>query len=309
MVEWLLNSWIRITQQARQRFAWLGYILIAGSGIYLICLFSNNQDQISLIPWEHLWVACITSIFLYLFSLVPQVTMWVRMMHHFHQTSWHDYKIFFQSMLLRRIPGGIWHWVGRITLYSNSSDIPSKVVLRGSFWEWIVMVLIASALTLLGKSIIAKVGLLAYIGSIILLCLAIFIAYKWIPERISRVHRLIESATWVLFYSFAWIMGGLIIYTFGRFSGTQSLDLLSAIWIWALAGGISWIIIIVPSGFGIREITLTTLLTPYMGASQAIIVAIAIRIVFIVSDFLWGGLGWGLFSHLSNKPNAMIGRE
>jgi len=304
MIERFINSWVRITQQVRQKFAWIGYLLILGSILYLLYLLFLNWDEIPLIPWENLWGAGFISIILYLFSLIPQVTIWVSMMQFYHQTGWQDYKIFFQSMLMRRIPGGIWHWVGRITLYSSSSEIPSKVILRGNFWEWIIMILIALAMTLLGKPIYDKVGLMAYIGSALVWSLAIFIAYKWFPSSELKILRILKSIGWILIYTIAWIMGGLIIFVFGWFSGIQSLDPLSAIWIWALAGGISWLIIIVPSGFGIREITLTTLLQPHMGASYAIIVSIAIRIVFMLSDFLWGGLGWGFFSLLNRKKHA-----
>ncbi len=293
MIERFIDSWIKITQIARKRFAWLGYILVAASILYLIVLLIANWEQFSQIPWQMYWKAGVIALLLYLFSQIPQLAIWMRMMSLYHRVGWKDFKIFFQSMLLRRIPGGVWHWVGRISLYSRTTDITPKTVLNANFWEWTLIILVAVGIIFTGEPVKQLIGGgPAIIGSVVVWGLEIWIAYKWFPHNRSKTTRIFESVGWAIIYSVAWLMGGLIIYVFSKVTEGVTLTIWNAVWVWAVAGGISWLFIIVPSGLGIREITLTTLLQPFMSTPQALVIAIAIRFVFLVADFLWGGLGW-----------------
>lgn len=300
MIERFFNYWVQLSQVLRKRFAWLGYILVFVAISYLAFLLFNNWEQLNQIPWQKYWAAGLISLLLYLLSLLPQVVIWIRMMSFHHKSGWQDFKIFFQGMLLRRIPGGIWHWVGRVSIYSGTTNIPPKTVLYANFWEWILVILIGVGIIFAGESIHDVLGPIAVIGSLISWGLAIGLAYKWFPQTRSRSKRLLESIGWITFYSFAWIMGGLIVYVFSRSTDATNLNILSSIWIWAVTGTLSWVLIIVPSGLGVREITLTTLLQPYMSTSNALVIAIAIRLVFLIADILWGGLGW-LIGHYMHK--------
>jgi len=310
MIERFISSWVKITQIARKRYAWLGYILVAASILYLIVLLIANREQFAQIPWEKYWGAGLISLLLYLFSQIPQLVIWMRMMRFHHHVGWKDFRIFFQSMLLRRIPGGVWHWVGRVSLYSGTTDIAPKTVLYANFWEWALIILVAVGIIFTGEPVKQLIGgVAAIIGSIAVWGLAIWIAYKWFPHNNSKTIRILESAGWAIIYSVAWLMGGLIIYVFSKATEGVTLSIWNAVWVWAVAGGISWILIIVPSGLGIREITLTTLLQPFMSIPQALVIAIAIRLVFLAADFLWGGLGWAfgnlMVKHFNREEPAL----
>ena len=61
--------------------------------------------------------------------------------------------------------------------------------------------------------------------------------------------------------------------------------------IWALTGGIgSLLSVVVPAGLGVRELTLTVLLSPPMSVAEAIVVAILLRILYVGGSLVWGGL-------------------
>ena len=292
MLDRIFTSWVTFTQIARKRFAWIGYVLVAVSVIYLAALLFINWGQFSTIPWEHFWKAGLISLFLYLFSQIPQLAIWLRMMTFHHKVGWNDFKIFFQSMLLRRIPGGVWHWVGRISLYSGTTEITPKTVLYANFLEWSLIILVAVGIVFLGEPVSDKIGIFSIFGAIGAWSAAVAFAYKWFPSKVLKKARILESISWLLVYAIAWLMGGLIIYVFSQSDAGYSITFWDALWVWAVAGGISWVIIIIPSGLGVREITLMTLLNPYIGTSQALVIAVGIRLVFLVADFVWGGLGW-----------------
>jgi uncharacterized membrane protein YbhN (UPF0104 family) len=79
--------------------------------------------------------------------------------------------------------------------------------------------------------------------------------------------------------------------------GKAGINLAIATWIWALGGGGSMILVFVPSGLGIRELSLIWLLQPYLPQTSAVTVALLTRFVYTVGDFLWGTLGW----YVSNR--------
>jgi hypothetical protein len=93
-------------------------------------------------------------------------------------------------------------------------------------------------------------------------------------------------------YTLAWFMGGVIVYLFVQNTGNQTLSIWHAIYIWTLTGAIGSLIVFIPAGLGIREITLTWLLQPYIPTATAILIAIILRLLFIIGDLVWGMAGW-----------------
>jgi uncharacterized membrane protein YbhN (UPF0104 family) len=49
-------------------------------------------------------------------------------------------------------------------------------------------------------------------------------------------------------------------------------------------------VIFVPSGLGIRELTLTWVLGEKLGVEPALLIALLIRVSFLAADLLWGSL-------------------
>ena len=52
--------------------------------------------------------------------------------------------------------------------------------------------------------------------------------------------------------------------------------------------------VFIPAGLGIREITLTWLLKDYLPISSILLVSILIRLTYAIADVLWGSLGMAL---------------
>ena len=105
-----------------------------------------------------------------------------------------------------------------------------------------------------------------------------------------------ELVLWVGLYTIAYIIGGLILFLLVRgVAPESSVTLTDAIRIWALAGGVGFLTsMIVPAGLGIRELTLTALLAPDVPIVGALLIALLLRMLFITSDLVWGGLMWAI---------------
>jgi uncharacterized membrane protein YbhN (UPF0104 family) len=106
--------------------------------------------------------------------------------------------------------------------------------------------------------------------------------------------RLAEAALWVFLYGVAWLIGGIILYLVAGAAGANQFDWVTAVGVWTLAGGVSMVITIVPAVIGVQEVSLVFLLQPFLPVSAALLVALMLRLLFTLSDALWGLTGWAI---------------
>ncbi len=303
MLERMSTAWVNITRHVQTRLKWLGYVLTAGAGLYLVALLIISGKQFREIPLQDFWQAIIVTLFLYLASLGVQFFIWVRVISFHHRVSWQDVAIYARVILLRRLPGGVWHWLGRTTMYAEAAQLPAKTVMLANFLEWALLILVALSITIAGLDNLApwlRVGLSAFI-----LGLCVWLVWNWQPNSRKKRWRLGEGLLWTILYGLAWVLGGIIVFIFAQAAGNTALTWGRAVWVWAIAGGAGFFIVFIPAGLGIREITITLLLQPYLPTAGALLVAIAIRFIFVLSDLLWGGLGWGISAWALKKQDKL----
>ncbi|MGW8252156.1 MAG: hypothetical protein ACWGO1_16060, partial [Anaerolineales bacterium] len=289
MIEQTVTRLAERLQSARTRWKWIGQILTVAAAIYIVVLLVYSGFQIAEINWRLYWQAALISLGLYFISLLIQFFAWVRMLSFHNKASWQDVVIYTRVILLRRLPGGIWHWVGRTAMYSESTPIPSRVVMVASFIEWAMLILVAASIAVTGFDLLSVYIRLPL--AVVLLVLAGLLGFSWQPSTRHLFWRWLESLLWVAIYASAWLLGGLIFYTFFLASGGEDLSWMRAWWVWAVSGGSGMLLFIVPGGSGIREILLTWVLNPYLPPATVILIAILIRILYILGDVLWGYLG------------------
>ena len=68
-----------------------------------------------------------------------------------------------------------------------------------------------------------------------------------------------------------------------------------------LSGFIFLSTIIIPLSFGMREISLTYLLSPYLDLESAVTVSAMLRIIFLISDLLFSLLLWQISSYVKRR--------
>lgn len=287
-----LESFLLKVQNLRHRWRWLGYFLTGLSVLYIAGLLFLGQIEWQKLNANQFWLPIAATLLIYLASILFQFLVWMRMIAPYRKTGWIDLVIFGRALLLRRLPGGIWHWVGRTVMYSDSTQVPGRVSLLANFLEWILLLLVAGAIVLSGLAGMAI--WLRLLLAIACLSIASGLIYSWLPAARSQFSRLFEAALWLLSYGLAWLMGGLIISLFSTAvqpaGSTTQLTIQYSTWVWALTGGSSMAVIFVPSGLGIRELTLTWVLGEELGIEPALLLALLIRVSFLAADLLWGSL-------------------
>ena len=263
MIQKLFETWSRLMLQAQQRWRWVGYIFTLLAFVYLAALIIYSREQIQNIQWKRYWAPFLLAMLIYLASLLIQFTVWSRLVSFHHRTGWRDLAIYFRVLLMRRLPGGVWHWVDRTAMYTGATSVPAKVVMLANFLEWSMLLLLAGAIASAGWQSGAawpRLGLAAA-----LLILALTLGYAWQPAERRRLVRLLEALSWLMLYGVAWMAGGLILYLFAHTTqlgmdlttgGYQNLSYLRSMWAWSIAGGSSLLMVFIPAGLG-------KLLVPY----------------------------------------------
>ena len=295
----LLETWANTINNIRKRWRWLGYALTLIALIYLIVLIVYGGYQLQEFHWKAFGVAFLIALGIYLVSLIIQFIVWGRMLSFHQKIDWRDIIIYSRVILLRRLPGGFWHWLDRTAMYSETEKVPGRVVLSANFMEWAMLLLVAGGIASIGLREISQ--LLGWLAPIILISFALALGIQWQPDSKSPLFRVLESGLWVTLYSFAWILGGIIIFLYTKTAGGQYITWERAVWIWAVAGGSSLLLFIFPTGLGIRELTMTWLLQPYLSPANALLVAILVRLTFTFTDILWGLVGLGLSHRIHKK--------
>lgn len=297
MLNRINKQWRELQEQLRSKFKWVSYILTIGAFIYLAILLVISGQQINSIPIKNLWRAGILGMVLYLVSLILQFLGWAHILSAYRQITLEDVTIYSRVILLRRLPGGIWHWVGRTSMYIEKSELSGKTIMLANFLEWILLLLAASIIFITGLKMVpiwVKGGFIFGILSI-----SFYLAWSWRTNQAKDILQATSGFLWISIYLVAWGLGGAIVFILLKSTNADTpISWLHAVWVWSVSGGISMLAVFMPAGLGIREITLTLLLRPYISTPEAIIVAIALRFIFTLSDLLWGGLGWSVSTRL-----------
>jgi hypothetical protein len=304
LIQNIAQTWVNRITEIRKRWRWFGYVLSIAAFVYMIALLIYSGYRAREVPWQDYWLPSLISLLLCLISHSLQFVVWLRLIADQHRLGWDDLQYYARFLMLRRLPGGVWQWVGRTSMYADSEDLSSGAVITASFLEWFILLLVGVSLIVAGIQNLPSPVLILLCGLII--GLAVYLAYQWQPKTKTNLRRLFEGLSWVLLYGAAWVLGGAIILILSSPSlqSPNALDLFRATWIWATAGCISALIIFLPAGLGIRDITLVVLLQPYLPTTNAVVVSILMRLILALGDTIWGFLGSLISSYMIRKSNA-----
>ncbi|UCD98414.1 MAG: flippase-like domain-containing protein [Chloroflexota bacterium] len=214
-----------------------------------------------------------------------------------------DLRIYSLSALPRHIPGFVWYISSRSLLYKEE-QVPAATTLTASAAEVILLALTGflTALMLLVTVTgitqdIDNIRTAAYFALplLILIVIAVPVVNRALPyflhrrgiDFIPEIDQGKIIITVVLMFM-AWIGGGLILFVLAQAIYPLDISKLPAIvGAWGAAGAVSLTIGIGIQGLGIREITLSALLSLLMPPVIAVILAITFRLVLTAGEFLW----------------------
>ena len=246
--------------------------------IYPFVLIVLSWDEIKKIDQINISLI-IFSIIFYLVSAIIQFLNWILILRRKFNYFKLDLKIYTQTILMQRLPGGFWQWIGRIQLYNEKSSISAKRLLNSITYERISLILSGGICYLF---IVNR--LIGITGALFL----ISILAIWSKEKFSLgIHAILFSTFQVVSYIICWVLGGIILWQITRvLVPLNFLSIIEAISIWSLTGSIGLILFFIPASLGIRELTLSAFLMPQFTFSETILISLFMRIIFFLADII-----------------------
>jgi hypothetical protein len=222
-------------------------------------------------------------------------------------------RIYTLTAMTRRLPGTFWYIIGRVVLYERLGVARAVTAVAGGF---------EFAATVLGGLLVAIITwplvLSAQGVSIVWLLLALALCaallnpptVRWAVRRLSPDHhtpavRYRHLLGWVLVYAAVWAVGGLLLHVIVNAVHPLPLAQLPAMMgVWAVNGVVAMLLFsFVPFGLGVTELTLATLLSPFISADEALFVALLMRALVTLCELGYGLLGAALsLPDLSRRP-------
>jgi uncharacterized membrane protein YbhN (UPF0104 family) len=188
--------------------------------------------------------------------------------------------IYFQAQLGKYIPGSVWQYAGRAAA-ARSSGIPVRPVGVSLPVEFVASGLAAGSMAGF---------LLGWWGAAIVGAAAVFlVAGRRLARRGRPVVRatvlatVLNLPTWLLLGGSFWLCAhGLL--------GVPEHDIAFYAGAFAVAWLAGLVAIYAPGGIGVREAVLVALLSGRIGAADALVIAAASRLIFILVDALLAGI-------------------
>ena len=294
-------------------------ILLVSIGFIALALITNwNEFSSQEINFDYRYI--ILAVIIYPAGMLPTAFSWHTLLRTIgirlpFRT---NLRIFSLSALPRHIPGFVWYISSRSLLYKEENIGAGRIV-TASAADIILLALTGflSALMLLVSGIgisqeisTVRTGALIALPILLLLIISIPLVNRLLPyflqrrgvSEIPQIHQGFLVITLLVMF-IAWAGGGLILFVLSQAIYPLSWSFYPAmIGAWGAAGAVSLTIGIGIQGLGIREITLSAILSLIMPPVIAIILAVVFRLVLTAGEFLWVLL----FIWLTKKPPVKI---
>ncbi|HPT24435.1 MAG: hypothetical protein VB029_06635 [Anaerolineaceae bacterium] len=259
---------------------WFSRLLFLLSILYLLALLFLSRSEVANINWRTVWVSFLVCMGLYYLSMLFQCLNWSLILHGHTRDLRENSEIYFKTLLMRRLPGGFWHWLGRSNLYGDLGTVNSTDLGRANLSEWLGLIL--TGLSCFVATINVYLGLAAFFLSWLILAFGLGRQNKSAPGR--PVLMLFILAIYIA----CWVLGALILnILLNGIIAPANASLLLALKVWSLSGAVATLAFFMPNGALIREFTLSALLTPWFELPKVIMLALQIRIIFTISDILF----------------------
>ena len=261
--------------------AWVGYQ-------------SYREHQHCLVRPAYLFGALV----LYVMAYFAQMGAWAVIMRFLQAplAPRHVVGVYMLSFLPRYIPGTVWGYLSRNEWLAQIYRVPYATSTVSSLLE--VTSLLLAAFSVSAIYVVDdrwKVATAA--GCVILL----WLNWRLLPEIAGRVGRnrfraepVRQNWLWlwllgnILYVVFWTIHGAAILITSRALCGDASIDLATAVFAASMSWAIGLLVVFVPAGLGVRELTLASLLSRHAGVptGQANMIAVISRVVLIVAELM-----------------------
>lgn len=297
----LLKRFIHITTQI------VGLTITGIALAYVIAAISAQWHQIAQHHnlTEALLIISLPAALVYSVLFMGMGLAWHHMVHQLDPsvTLPVGYWIFSRSQLAKYLPGSMLHVAGR-QLLGKMCGLSQSVLLAVSTCEIVFQIIASAAIAGLGATMLTikpEYRLAIATGACVVSFFLLFTlsARRWFARGALRSQRLDQLKKFrqigqtqffapplvVYLLHFA-AVGALISFIVGQIEAAPfaPLAMLQYTAIYTLAWGLGFIIPGAPGGIGVREALLTTHLATYIGTSEALMIAIGLRLAAIIAD-------------------------
>jgi hypothetical protein len=279
----------------------LAVIIAGASFVFLDLGLYRNWRELAQYEWTIDYRCLLASSAIYPVSFILIASVWSLVISRLSGFS--DYcgnlQIYCYSGLTKYIPGTFWYVLGRAYFYEKKGIAKSLTAL-GSLWELALAIfsglVVYLPVTIYSHQVYAGplnylLLLLLPLGFIILYPTGLSALLKYLSKGQSENIRLIrwrDSLAWIALYAFAWLLGGLAFYLQANMIFPVPLAYLPAVASFlVISGVISHLAFFIPAGLGIREVSLSLLLSAYVPFGIAVVIALVFRLWMTLSEVFW----------------------
>ncbi|HEV8635510.1 MAG TPA: hypothetical protein VG370_14890 [Chloroflexota bacterium] len=268
----------------------LGAAMVVFAAIALAVLVVANLDQLRAAPWRLDLPRLIVGLLFQASTCLVATLLWMDISAQLG-AGWNprrDARVYGYSLIARRLPGALWHVLGRAAFYGEVG-LGKRVGLMGSAIEAGLLVVTGVAVWLASFAEIQPYGLplgLLLIGLTPLVfrpAMRILLrgGGEWLPPR-GRLY------LWLATDVAAWLLGCTGVY----FEYDALYPLGEGAWIHVVAATTASIVasaavVFLPGGLGLRELGMTGLMSGLIPTGVAAALAIVFRVSILTIELIW----------------------
>ena len=268
-------------------------------------LVIQNREMIRSFPWQVHIPSLLLAALLHSLALLVTYWVWHLMIERLSgfNDPWANLRIYYVSTLAKRIPSSIPYISGRLVLY-RQLGVSSAVVLNSIILENLllgiggVFVLVVFWNFYTGELPTYLAYLLGAVALALLVAMALrFETVRKYGNKLLRRLNLAEldhSPTardfilWTELYILPWLLaGGSLYFAIRGLTTSIPITIGDALAISTLSTLVALLNLILPVSFGLKEVSMTALLLPWMPASVAILFSLSYRLLHTLDDIFW----------------------
>lgn len=260
------------------------------------------RDSFDHLAWSWLAVGAIPGIGYFFFRIIA----WQRALESVGVRAgyWPVGTVWMNGEIIRYIPGNVWSVVGRVAM------APRLGAERVAVFSSMVLEALALIVTAAGLSALMLIGYPDYLftgrGALLVLAafLCMLVGVRTVTQRlVALVYRMVRKkdripATSGIGRAFVWMSLAWLVFAAFQVCTVKALglplydptDVVVLAGVFLLSWLVGYLSFITPSGLGVREAVLAFLLAPFMGAGEAILLAVVSRVVMIIIEVVALGI-------------------
>lgn len=305
---WIQEHWQALTKRQRSigRSLWAASIALVVLAFLGLAIFREWEVLLSF-PWQLNWTFLAWQPLIHSLALGSMFLAWHLMMSRLAAVNdWRlNFSIFSITMVARRVPIPMWYAGGRLYLY-RKQGVSMKIVLNATILE-VALIVVAGVICYvlllplysnlpswpwwipaagIGAFVVALIVRPSLLIDLVNIALRLF-KRSPLQASISRG----DLLSWELAYLSTWFMDGIGLFLVVSALVVAPPSLPDVIGISSISALVGLLTLILPGGFGIKELTMGALLSPWMPVSAGIVIALVYRILLTSVEFLWALVG------------------